>query len=151
MAGSGVEDIDGAGQVVKIRLGRDFKEIASARAAIREYSERVFAEPGHRSPLDDFYLATTEAMNNAVEHSGSNDIGIAVGAAGGRLIFKMITPGLKFDPTVKRTMPDLDSPGELPEGGFGLAIIQELMDSVTYEYREGKNILTLKKIITTTE
>lgn len=142
------EDGDIAPHVVTIKLGQDFAEIANVRATIRDYCERHFPEPGHRSSLDDFYLATTEAMNNAVEHSGATDIGVAVGAAGDVAIFKMITPGARFDPTAKRQMPDLDSGEELPEGGFGLAIIQELMDSVTYEYRGGKNILTLKKTIT---
>jgi len=148
MAGGAVElDDAGAGQVVQIKLGQDLAEITSARATIREYCESRFTEPACRSTLDDFYLATTEAMNNAVKHSGSNNIGIAVGAAKGMILFKMVTTGARFDPTGKKTMPDLDSGEKLPEGGFGLAIIQKCVDSVAYEYRDGKNILTLKKTI----
>ncbi len=37
---------------------------------------------------------------------------------------------------------DLDS---IPEGGRGLAIIKEIMDSVTYTSKEGKNCFRMKK------
>lgn len=136
---------------MRITLGQDLKEIDSARAKIREFCEKIFSEPDHRSSLYDFYLAITEAMNNAMEHSGAKSIDVSVIAVDGEAIFTMITPGDRFDPTAKRTMPDIDSPAGLPEGGFGLAIIQELMDSVAYEYREYKNIFTLKKKITAPE
>ena len=43
-------------------------------------------------------------------------------------------------------MPILDD-NNLVEGGFGLAIIQELVDKVDYEYRDSKNILTIKKTL----
>jgi len=132
---------------IAITLGRDFKEIDAARARIREFCEKLFMGQGQRSSLDDFYLAITEAMNNAVEHSGANAIEIIVTAAEAEVMFTMITPGTRFDPTAKSEMPDLDSTEGLPEGGFGLAMIQELMDSVAYEYREGCNIFTLKKTI----
>lgn len=137
----------GAGARVTISLGRDFREIDAARVKIREFCETVFTGPERRSLLDDFYLAVTEAMNNAVEHSGAKAIDIVVFAGAAEIIFTMITPGARFDPTEKIKMPDLDSAEVLPEGGFGLAMIQELMDSVVYEYREGRNIFTLKKTI----
>ena len=32
-------------------------------------------------------------------------------------------------------------------GGLGIFMTKKMMDDVTYEYREGQNILTLKKVI----
>lgn len=138
---------DQAADGVRITLGRDFKEIDSARAGIRVYCGSMFPGPEHCAAIDDFCLAVTEAMNNAVEHSGAPAIEVAVVATAEEIVFTMVTPGDKFDPTVKRSMPDLDGAADLPEGGFGLAIMQALTDSVAYEYRDGNNRLTLKKTI----
>ncbi|PLX73530.1 MAG: ATP-binding protein, partial [Desulfuromonas sp.] len=43
--------------------------------------------------------------------------------------------------------PDADTDEWLPEGGYGLALIQELSDQLEHVYRDGKNILTIWKNI----
>ena len=53
--------------------------------------------------------------------------------------------GKPFDPTGKAD-PDLAlSAEERPIGGLGIFMTKQLMDDVTYEYKDGRNILTLKK------
>jgi anti-sigma regulatory factor (Ser/Thr protein kinase) len=51
-----------------------------------------------------------------------------------------------FDPTRGEVaMPDFDRNGELPVGGYGLAIIRQLADTVSYTYRDGRNVTAVNK------
>ena len=53
--------------------------------------------------------------------------------------------GRPFDPTAKKD-PVLTLPAdERKPGGLGIFLAKKLMDSVSYEYRDGKNILKLIK------
>ena len=61
--------------------------------------------------------------------------------------FQMLDSGVQFDPLQK---PDPDvtlSAEERNIGGLGIFITKKTMDSVTYLYENGKNILTMKKKI----
>lgn len=56
-----------------------------------------------------------------------------------------IDQGMPYDP-LARTDPDITLPvGERDVGGLGVFMTKKLMDDVLYEYRDGQNILTLKK------
>jgi len=94
----------------------------------------------------DFCMAINEAMNNAVEHSGSPLVEIEILTDENCMTFRMRTCGKRFDPTGRAAFPDPDTLEDLPEGGYGLALIQAYVDHLDYEYRDGKNILTLKKM-----
>lgn len=124
----------------------DFKNVDLARAAIQGICEEIFGNPEWRPLAGDFTLAATEAMNNAVEHSGSKCVEIDLEISENEVSFKMMTEGQEFDPTIEASMPALSETESLPQGGFGLSIIQQLADSLQYEYLEGKNILTVKKM-----
>ena len=53
--------------------------------------------------------------------------------------------GIPFDP-LKKVDPDVTLPAEEREiGGLGIFMTRKIMDDVTYTYRDGQNILTLKK------
>ena len=53
--------------------------------------------------------------------------------------------GVPYNP-LERTDPDVTlSAEERPIGGLGVFLTKKLMDSVSYEYKDGKNILTIKK------
>jgi anti-sigma regulatory factor (Ser/Thr protein kinase) len=64
-----------------------------------------------------------------------------------RLIFKIIDSGKEFDPTLQ---PDADvtlSLEERPIGGLGIFLIRQIMQTVDYRRVDGKNILTMVKMI----
>ena len=56
-----------------------------------------------------------------------------------------IDHGTPYDPLAKAD-PDVTLPAEAREiGGLGIYMTKKLMDDAAYEYRDGKNILKLKK------
>ena len=55
--------------------------------------------------------------------------------------------GMEFDP-LKRQDPDINAPLEQRQiGGLGIYLCKEMMDSVSYRYENGSNILTMVKKI----
>jgi len=56
-----------------------------------------------------------------------------------------VDQGVPYDPLAKED-PDVTLPAAEREiGGLGIFITKRTMDDVAYEYRDGRNILTLKK------
>lgn len=59
--------------------------------------------------------------------------------------------GKPFDPLVKSD-PDISDVGENDEiGGLGIFMVKKSMDYVDYEYKDGQNILIIKKNLSTKE
>ena len=53
--------------------------------------------------------------------------------------------GMPYDP-LAREDPDVSLPAERRDaGGLGIFMTKKIMDDVAYEYKDGQNILTLKK------
>ena len=53
--------------------------------------------------------------------------------------------GVPYDP-LKKTDPDTTlSIEDRDIGGLGILIVKKTMDHINYEYKDGKNILTIKK------
>ena len=96
-------------------------------------------------------LCVVEAVNNAIKHAYKNETGhdvtVFIKLYLDRITFLVCDTGktmelkqpadLKFDPA------DLEN---LPESGRGLFIIHQIMDEVTYETIEDRNVLTMTKI-----
>ena len=58
-----------------------------------------------------------------------------------------IDQGMPYDPLAKED-PDVTLKAEdRPVGGLGIFMVKKTMDDVTYEYKDGKNILRIKKNI----
>lgn len=61
------------------------------------------------------------------------------------VILTFIDQGIPYDPLAKED-PDVTlSAEERQIGGLGIFMVKKTMDDVSYEYKEGSNILTLKK------
>ncbi len=55
--------------------------------------------------------------------------------------------GMPYDP-LANVDPDVTLPGEERAiGGLGILMVKKSMDDLKYEYRDGHNILTLKKLL----
>ena len=61
--------------------------------------------------------------------------------------FRLTDKGIPFDP-LKKPDPDITLPAEEREiGGLGIFIAKKTMDSLTYAYENGENVLTMIKKI----
>ena len=94
-------------------------------------------------------LAVEEAVVNVMGYAyptgTTGSVGIAVIANNGCLKFTITDSGKPFDPT-SRPEVDVNLPWyERPIGGLGIHLVRQMMDSVSYNRIDGKNILTLCK------
>ncbi|NQU03691.1 MAG: ATP-binding protein [Syntrophaceae bacterium] len=100
-------------------------------------------------------LCVVEAVNNSIIHAYDNKRGNSVEINfvlhSDRLILEICDEGTSMTPD-KLDQRDVfsvdpDDIESIPEGGRGLAIIKEVMDSVAYRTEDGKNYFTLMKKI----
>lgn len=86
--------------------------------------------------------------NYAYENGeGDVDLGIGFDEEDHAITFRMADKGVPFDP-LKKPDPDITlSANEREIGGLGIFITKKTMDSVTYAYENGENVLTMIKKI----
>ena len=97
-------------------------------------------------------VAVEEAFVNVAHYAygdgeGDMNLGIWFDKENRTITFRMTDKGVPFDPT-KKPDPDITLSAEEREiGGLGIFIAKQTMDSVTYAYENGKNILTMIKTL----
>jgi len=85
------------------------------------------------------FYAYPEGVEASIELVAESD--------GKELTFVLTDRGREFDPTLKED-PNLEvDPAERDLGGMGIFIVKNIMNQVTYQRLEGKNLLTMKKEI----
>ena len=78
---------------------------------------------------------------------GDMTLGIGFDEESRNITFRMTDKGVPFDP-LQKADPDITLSAEEREiGGLGIFITKKTMDSVTYAYENGENILTMIKKI----
>ena len=81
------------------------------------------------------------------DESGEVQLTITFDKSDNTVAFKMLDGGVPFDP-LKKPDPDITlSADEREIGGLGIFITKKTMDSISYEYENDKNILTMVKKI----
>ena len=118
---------------------------------LAEFVDQVCEEAG-------FDMVTTMQLNLAIEEAvvnvmnyaypsgtaGNVDIE-AVLQSGNSLTFIISDSGVAFDPTVKPEVDTTLSAEERNIGGLGIHLIRQIMDSISYERTDSRNVLTLVK------
>jgi anti-sigma regulatory factor (Ser/Thr protein kinase) len=78
---------------------------------------------------------------------GDMTLGISFDAESREITFRMRDKGTPFDP-LKKPDPDITLSAEEREiGGLGIFITKKTMDTVSYAYENGENVLTMIKKI----
>jgi anti-sigma regulatory factor (Ser/Thr protein kinase) len=81
------------------------------------------------------------------EGEGDMTLGIGFDAGSREITFRMSDRGEPFDP-LKIPDPDITLSAEEREiGGLGIFITKKTMDTVSYTYENGENVLTMTKRI----
>ena len=94
-------------------------------------------------------LAIEEAVVNVMKYAYPKDVkgmvNIEASISDKGLKFVISDNGVPFDPTAKEDVDTSLSAEERGIGGLGIHLIRQIMDSINYEYVEGRNVLTLLK------
>ena len=61
------------------------------------------------------------------------------------VVITFIDNGVPYDPLAKADPDTTLSAEEREIGGLGIYMVKKSMDDITYEYKDGQNILTIKK------
>lgn len=99
--------------------------------------------------VGDIRLALEEAVTNIIMHgyadADDHEIEIRFSASADRVAFTILDDGQPFNP-LGAPAPDLDRDfDEMAIGGLGIHLIRELMDNVSYERIDGRNVLVMAK------
>lgn len=96
-----------------------------------------------------FELALEEVFLNVAMHGGHADrpaqVWLELAREDDKLWLSQSDDGPAFNPLAVPT-PDLDAPLEARSvGGLGIHLVREMMAGVSYDYRDGRNILRMWK------
>ena len=95
-------------------------------------------------------IAIDELFGNIAHYAYNPEIGqvtvrVEVVEAPLSVIITFIDNGVPYDPVAKAN-PDITLSAEEREiGGLGIYMVKKSMDEITYEYKDGQNILSIKK------
>ena len=130
----------------QLTLPNDIKTIPQLSEFIEVIGEELEME---MSLIMSLNLALEEAVVNVMDYAYApgtiGDVCIEATANETLIEFIISDSGFPFDPTKKEEVDTTLSAEERPIGGLGIHLVREIMDSVDYEYRDNKNILTLRK------
>ena len=97
-------------------------------------------------------IAIDELFGNIAHYAYTPEVGnatvrVEVSEEPLAVIITFIDNGIPYDPLAKDD-PDITLSAEKREiGGLGIYMVKKSMDEITYEYKDGQNILTIKKNI----
>jgi serine/threonine-protein kinase RsbW len=139
---------------IKFTIESNLKNVFLIGLAVNKISSHIGLNELESYRLE---LCVVEAVNNAIIHAydkeAGNKVEVVFNIYPDRLVLDVYDTGkpmqgnlleqkdissLEFEPG------DLDS---IPEGGRGIAIMKEIMDSMDYKTEDGKNCLTMTKKI----
>ncbi len=94
-------------------------------------------------------IVVEELVTNVVDYggvpAGEHAVRVELAADEGELLVRLTDRGKEYNPLLRED-PDVTLPAEKrPIGGLGVHFCKKLTDSQHYERRDGCNVLTLKK------
>jgi anti-sigma regulatory factor (Ser/Thr protein kinase) len=95
-------------------------------------------------------IAIDELFGNIAHYAYNPEIGkatvrVEVAKDPLAVVITFIDNGVPYDPLAKADPDTTLSAEERESGGLGIYIVKKSMDDITYEYKDGQNILAIKK------
>jgi serine/threonine-protein kinase RsbW len=124
----------------------ELPELERINAAIDQFSNAQGWTP---ESLFQVQLVLEEVVANVISYGSGGErppmVSVKLMQEGLHLSIEISDNGIPFDP-VKRADPDLNaSLHDRAVGGLGVYLVRQLMDSVSYQREDGKNILSITK------
>ena len=123
------------------------ENLEEVQTFVNERLEAVSCPPRAQMQID---IAVEEIFINIAHYAyapgkGNTTLRVEVGEAPVTVSITFVDHGTPYDP-LARTDPDTSlAADERTIGGLGVFMTKKLMDDVSYAYKDGQNILTLKK------
>ena len=132
-----------------LRIKNDIHELSMMNQFLEEAGEELGLSTAFMMSLN---LVMEEAVSNIIFYAYKGDVEDAVDISlvreGGELIVTLIDHGIAFDPTLRKD-PDITlSAEDRPIGGLGIFLIKKIMDEVSYQRVDERNVFIMKKKIT---
>lgn len=131
-----------------ITLSGDLKELARLQRFTSDFASRRGIPPERLSEID---LILEELITNVLKYGGGRPeqeaCSISLGKVESLLTIRISDRGIPFNPLNHPEVDPSKPVAERPIGGLGIHFVKNLTETRTYEYRDGKNILTLTKRI----
>ena len=136
-------DTDG---VLELSLVNDLREIGAAAEKIDAYCEAQGISAQIAYAVN---LSIDEVLTNTISYGYDDDakhrIDLTFRVDGETLVVVLVDDGRPFDSSTERE-PDVDATlEERALGGLGLFLVQQMMDEMTYERSDDRNVITLRK------
>ena len=136
----------------ELRLKNQMQELERVNQFVEEICEEL--NLGMELQLN-LNLVMEEMVVNVISYAYPEgkvaDIELVAESDGKELTFVLSDQGKEFDPTLREAA-DMDvNPAERDLGGMGIYIVKNIMNEVSYQRLEGKNLLTMKKDILESE
>jgi len=133
----------------KMTVPAEMKQVVPVAAMVN----RIMAQLNciQRSKMQ-IAVVIDEIFSNIVQYAYENQEGTVTVEAEAEedppcLVIRFIDQGMPFDPLAVRD-PEMTGPAKKRSvGGLGLYIVKKTMDKVSYEYKNGSNILVIRKYI----
>lgn len=143
-----------SGTAVHLAIPSELAAVRFAGAALRGVLGEAGWEPDQVSSIE---LCMVEAINNAIEHAyqerSGHQVWVTLELTVGALELTVVDRGIAMPPEIlERTRASLaareteeadSAVSELAEGGYGLSLILQLMEAVSYRSERGENRLAM--------
>ncbi len=132
----------------ELKLKNQVGELERVNQFVEEIGEELGLDAELRMNLN---LVMEEMVSNVIFYAypegKTADIELLAESEGKELTFVLSDCGKEFDPTLKEDADTDINPIDREIGGMGIYIVKNIMNEVTYQRLEGKNLLTMKKDI----
>jgi serine/threonine-protein kinase RsbW len=132
----------------ELRIKNQISELERVAQFIEEISEELHLDMEMQMNLN---LVMEEMVSNVIFYAypkeSDSEIELLAKSDGKKLTFVLSDQGKEFDPTAKEDADPDVNPAEREIGGMGIFIVKNIMNHVTYQRLEGKNLLTMTKNI----
>ena len=129
--------------------GQSFKRSIDSVTGIYRFSEDIMAAAGiDESVRFTVHLAMEELFVNLVSYNpgADRDIQVDVEVANGGVVVTIVDhDAAEFDVTRERAVDTGASLRERKPGGLGLHLIQHMVDTLEYDYRDGRSKIRFSK------
>lgn len=134
------------GHGFRVSVGADPDGVGRVKAAFTAFAETNALEDGVRRSLN---VALDELLANEISHGkagrDTSSLTMEVKLDQERLVVTLTDDGPPFDPLGQAAPDTTLSVDDRPVGGLGIHLVRELMDEVSYERRDGHNVVVLVK------